>query len=263
MLSRVPLLLPALLVALPSVLLTSLSPQTTSDYEAYLGKVQPPLLESVRSKQVMPWLNGFSGDLDKIRNGEVPVHSLTGKNGQEIRDGLIHDWVGGIFIPGATMKDVMGVIQNADRQKDWYSEVIESKLLERRGDVIRSQWLLLRKSLVEVVFDTELESRYTEITPNEWLVVSSTTSVREIEDYGTKKQKQYASGQGFGLMWRFNSFWNFQQRPDGVYGTLRVVSLSRQVPTGLGWIVNPFIRSVPSQSVTNTLVNTRNAVKKG
>src|SRR3974390_593323 len=112
MLSRSFLLLPALLVAPPSVLLTSLPPQTPSDYEAYLAKVQPPIVESVRNKQVMPWLSSFSGDLAKLRNGEVPVHSLTGKNGQEIRDGIIHDWVGGIFIPGATMKDVMGVIQN-------------------------------------------------------------------------------------------------------------------------------------------------------
>ena len=63
-------------------------------------------------------------------------------------------------------------------------------------------------------------------------------------------------------MWRFNSFWNFQQRPEGVYGALRVISLSRQVPTGLGWIVNPFVRSVPMESVQNTLLNTRQAVKK-
>ncbi len=258
---RFSLLASFLLVTLPSALLTSLSPDTTADYEAYLAKVKPSLLQSAHDKQTLPWLSSFSGDLEKIRKGEVPIHSLTPKYGQEVRDGIVHDWIGGIFIPGANMQQVMAIIQDFNRQKDWYPEVIDSKLISREGDVIRSRWLLLRKSWIEIVFNTELESKYAELSPGQWLVDSSTTSVREIEEYGTKKAKEFAAGQGYGLMWRFNSYWNFQQRPEGVYGSLRVISLSRQVPTGLGWIVNPFIRTVPMQSVENTLLNTRKAVK--
>ena len=246
----------------PSILQTRLSSDTNADYEAYLARVQPPLLQAARDKQLLPWLNSFSGDFDRVRKGEVPIHSLTPKFGQEVRDGIVHDWIGGIFMPGVTMDEVFAVIQNFDRQKDWYPEVIESKLLSKDGEVIRSRWLLLRKSLIEIVFNTELKSKYVELSPGQWLVESATTSVREIEEYGTKKAKQFEPGSGYGLMWRFNSYWTFQQRPEGVYGELRVISLSRQVPTGLGWAINPFIRSVPMQSVENTLVNTRKAVKK-
>jgi hypothetical protein len=252
---------PLLILALPSALLTSLSPATTSDYEAYLARVKPAIFESARDRQPASWMAPFAGDLEKMRKGEVPVHSMSGKYGQEVRDGIIHDWVGGMFIPGANVQQVFAVIQDFDRQKVWYPEVLDAKLLGKEGDAVRSRLILLRKSWIEVVFDAELQSRYMELAPGQWLVDSSTTSVREIDDYGTGKAKTFAPGQGYGLMWRFNSYWNLQQRPEGVYASLRVISLSRQVPTGLGWIVHPFVRSVPMQSLESTLLNTRKAVK--
>jgi len=255
-------LLSVLLAALPSALLTNLSPGTNAEYNAYLAQVEPALVQSAGDKEIAPWLKSFSGDVDRIRKGELPVHTLTGKNGKQVRDGIVHDWVGGVLIPGVTIQQVFAVIQDFDQQKKWYPEVIDSKLISKQNDMIRSRWLLLRKKLISLVFETELESRYTELSPGQWLVRSATTSVSEIDDYGTSQAKKYPQGQGFGFMWRFNSYWNLQERPEGVFCTLRVISLSRQVPTGFGWIVNPFIRSVPMETVQNTLLNTRTAVKE-
>ena len=42
----------------------------------------------------------------------------------------------------------------------------------------------------------------------------------------------------------------------------RAISLSRDVPTGLGWIINPIIRSLPRESLSNTLRETRQALTR-
>jgi hypothetical protein len=40
------------------------------------------------------------------------------------------------------------------------------------------------------------------------------------------------------------------------------VSLTRDVPTGLGWLVRPIIRDLPKESLESTLSETREALSK-
>jgi len=39
----------------------------------------------------------------------------------------------------------------------------------------------------------------------------------------------------------------------------RAISLTRDVPTGLGWLINPIIRDLPKESIENTLRETKAA----
>jgi hypothetical protein len=41
----------------------------------------------------------------------------------------------------------------------------------------------------------------------------------------------------------------------------RTISLSRGIPSGMGWMIKPFIQNVPRESLTSTLRNTRKAVE--
>jgi hypothetical protein len=51
-----------------------------------------------------------------------------------------------------------------------------------------------------------------------------------------------------------------EQRDGGVYVQSEVTSLTRSIPTGLGWMVGPFVTSIPKESLTFTLEATRKAV---
>ena len=51
-----------------------------------------------------------------------------------------------------------------------------------------------------------------------------------------------------------------EQRDGGVYVQSEVASLTRSIPTGLGWMVGPFVTSIPKESLTFTLEATRKAV---
>jgi hypothetical protein len=45
-----------------------------------------------------------------------------------------------------------------------------------------------------------------------------------------------------------------------VYIECRAISLTRDVPLGLGWIIEPIIQKLPKESLINTLEATRRAL---
>ena len=48
-----------------------------------------------------------------------------------------------------------------------------------------------------------------------------------------------------------------------MYIECRAISLTRDVPFGLGWAIKPIIQELPGESLTNMLENTRKALRAG
>jgi hypothetical protein len=65
----------------------------------------------------------------------------------------------------------------------------------------------------------------------------------------------------YGFLWRLYSYWRFQERHGGVFIECRAISLTRDVPFGLGWIFEPIIQKLPKESLINTLEATRRALQ--
>jgi hypothetical protein len=57
-----------------------------------------------------------------------------------------------------------------------------------------------------------------------------------------------------------NSFWRYEERDGGVFVECEAISLTREVPAGLGWLIDPIIRNLPKESLVNLLNNTRQAL---
>jgi hypothetical protein len=81
-----------------------------------------------------------------------------------------------------------------------------------------------------------------------------------VEDPGKPSEKQLPQGEDHGFMWRLYSYWRFQERDGGVYVECEAVSLTRNVPAGLGWLIEPIVRHLPKESLESTLGLTRKAV---
>jgi hypothetical protein len=45
-----------------------------------------------------------------------------------------------------------------------------------------------------------------------------------------------------------------------VYVECRAISLTRDIPIGLGWVIEPIIRKLPKESLINTLRATRDGL---
>jgi hypothetical protein len=62
---------------------------------------------------------------------------------------------------------------------------------------------------------------------------------------------------GYGYLWRLSSYWRFEELDGGVSVECRAISLTRDVPAGLGWIIEPMVKKLPTESLLATLEATR------
>lgn len=257
---RIPPLFLIFLSGLDAQLMTKLAPETSRAFDQYVAGNEPKLIEQARVARPLPWL----GEEARARaaSGEVVIRSVSGKNGHPIANGLVHDWIGGMFIPGAKLDQVASVLQDFNRHKHWYPEIVASESIARKGGNVQGSWVLRKHKVITVVMKAVLDSQYVQVSPVHGYIESHSKPVIEVADYGTAKQSEYPAGEGHGFLWRLNGYWTLHQADGGVYAECRSISLSRDVPGGLGWIINPFIRSMPRESLESTLRNTREAVKK-
>jgi hypothetical protein len=58
-----------------------------------------------------------------------------------------------------------------------------------------------------------------------------------------------------------DSSWRFEEKDQGVYVEVESISLTRDIPMGLGWLIKPFVTSIPRESLVMTLGATRSAVE--
>jgi hypothetical protein len=141
-------------------------------------------------------------------------------------------------------------------------EVIDSRVISHNGNDFHIYLRLLKKKVITVVLSSEHDVKYTPLDKTRWRSVSRTTRIAEVENAGKPDERELPPGTGEGFLWKLNSYWRFEERDGGTWLECEAVSLTRDVPTGLGWIVLPIIRDLPKQSLENTLRSTRTALAR-
>src|SRR5471030_2487121 len=171
--------------------------------------------------------------------------------------------VGAVFIPGATVDYTLARLQNYDGHKDIFRpDVIDSRLLSHSGNDFHIYLRLVKKKVVTVVLNTEFDVRYTEVDKTRWRSVSRSRKIAEVERAGKPDERELPAGTGQGFLWKLTTYWRFVERDGGTWVECEAVSLTRDVPMGLGWIVEPIIRNLPRESLFNTLFAMRRAIAK-
>jgi hypothetical protein len=199
-----------------------------------------------------------------LRRGEVQVHRFTAlENGKPLvcPGGSLHHWVGVIFIPGAKLGDVLSILEDYDNQSVHYAPDVErSKIESHDGDQFRVFLRFRRHKVITVVLNTEHEIHYFHDAPGRAHSRSSAVRIAEIENPGRSDEREKQPGDDGGYLWRMETWWRMEEGDGGVYVQSEVASLTRDIPTGLGWLVGPFINSIPRETLASTLEATRKAV---
>jgi hypothetical protein len=171
--------------------------------------------------------------------------------------------VGTVFIPGAKVADVLAVLEDYDRHAEYYAPDVErSKLESRDGDHFRVFLRFRRHKVITVVLDTEHDVHYFRDSESRAHSRSSATRIAQVENAGKSNEHEKTPGDDDGFLWRMETWWRMVEGDGGVYVQSEVASLTRDIPAGLGWLVGPFVTSIPKESLTFTLDATRTAVKK-
>jgi hypothetical protein len=203
----------------------------------------------------------------ELAAGRLVIERLQSReNGNEIDvpDGLIHHWVGVIFVPRGTAAAAVSLLQDYNRHADIFKPAIDrSRVLEHEGDRYRVFTRFFMKKVVSVTIDSEHEARFTRASPSRAYSRVVSTRVQEVEHAGTPQEHQLPIGNDGGYLWRINSYWRFLERDGGVYVQCESITLSRDIPFGLHWIVGPFVTSIPRESLTFTLETARRVLASG
>jgi len=198
--------------------------------------------------------------MPRLRQGEIVIEKQ-GSGASGIPSGLIHDWVGTVLIPKATVAQVLGLVQDYDHSTDHYSpDVMQSRLISRHADDFTAFLRLKKHKVITVVLDTEYNIHYGRLDTTHQYSFSRSTRISEIAEPGTPNEHALPAAKDHGFMWRLNAYWAFEQIDDGVLVECEAISLTRDIPTGLGWMVGPFVNSIPRESLQFTLDATRKAL---
>lgn len=232
-------------------LITRLSPETIHEFEAYQGFADRQL-----ANQTGLWIDQHPDVVQKVQRGEIVTHSLTGPTAREVTGGLVHDWIGDMYLRGAKLEKVRNLLLDTQRHAAIYPEIEQAKVLSEEGNRKVTKLSLKKKKVLTIRLDIVYRNEWHDRSPEIWIMSARSESVRELLN-----GKLLPPDEGDGYLWRMNSQWTLRQDAGGVWVELRSVSLSRDTPAGLGWIIRPLIRNFPAESIASTLDATRRALQ--
>ncbi|MDO8794557.1 MAG: hypothetical protein Q7J25_08065 [Vicinamibacterales bacterium] len=193
----------------------------------------------------------------RLHDGGLIVERLETRDGSKSIDApgaMIHHWVGLVFVPGARLNTAVAMMQDYDHHAQIFSpNIAASKALERNGSHFRVALRFYVKKVIAVTLDTDNEADFFRPAPDQAYSRIRSTRVTEVANAGTPQERPKAPGQENGFMYRLNTYWRFLERDGGTYIQCESLTLSRDVPFALGWIIRPFITQVPKDSLAFTL----------
>lgn len=202
----------------------------------------------------------------RLRKGEVVDRKLETKdNGETIEapQGMIHDWVSLVFVPGATLRQVKALFQDYDNHYRYYGpEVERSKLLSRQGDDFKIFLRMRKKKVVTVVLNANFDAHYHQLDASHLMVASRSTRIAEVDAPGTPEEHELPIGNDSGFMWRSNSYWWAEEKDGGVYVQCETLTLTRNIPLGLKWLTEFFLDSTSREFLNKMMVDMRKGVEK-
>ncbi len=241
---------------------TELKPETVAAFDRYVRTAEARIDGRLHGPQFL-WADDSPARVKALRAGQIVVEPAVGQGDVAVAGGLVHDWIGAVFVPGASLERVLATVQDYDRDKVTHRpEVIDSKLLSRDGNHFHIYLRLMKKKVLTVVLNTEHDVLYSPVDGTRCHSRSYSTRIAEVDDPGKSGEREQPVGNDHGFLWRLNSYWRFEERDGGVYIECQAISLSRDVPTGLGWLIEPIVRQLPAESLMNTLRSTRGSISK-
>ena len=239
----------------------TLRPETLRAFATYIRAAETEMKKTIESSDHFLWSDGNSALAERVQRGEIVAEFWSGQGPAKITDGLVHDWIGTVFMPHTTLAKTLALIQDYNQHKVVYApDVVDSRLLNHHGNRFQVFLRLLKKKIITVILDSEHDVIYRRLDRTRWLCRSRTTRIAEVENAGRADEQQLPPDSGHGFLWRLYSYWRFREEADGVYAECRAISLTRDVPFGLGWVIEPIIQNLPRETLIRTLEATRQAL---
>ena len=213
-----------------------LKPETLQAFEAYIREAELAMDQTLGDGVPFLWADADAERAQQVSQGKTLAQFWSGQSPVRVPNGLIHDWIGTVFVSGATVEQAVRMVQDYNNHKNIYKpEVLDSKLLSRQGCNFQIYLRLLKHKIITVVLDTYHDVHYSSLDSARWLCRSYTTKIHEVEGAGDPNERILPPDTGHGFLWRLYSYWRFHEKNGGIFVECRAISLSRNVPLALRW----------------------------
>ena len=254
----------SLLLAAPNPALAEPPAAAITGSNAYIATVESRLAQQHLSPKTFLAAVSFQ-DAARLQRGEPIIQQLATTT--ELPGAILHHWRGTAFAPGATAADFERLMQDFPAYPQHYApQVLQTKVLAHYDDRDRAYFQALLRirqhHILTVVLDTTYDITFAHLDAQHGYSTSRSTRIAEIDSPGSPYEHALTPAEDHGFLWRQNTYWSYEQRDGGLYLQVESVSLTRSIPRGLGWAVQPFVQSIPRDSLEFTLRSTCNALHK-
>jgi hypothetical protein len=200
--------------------------------------------------------------IERRSNRPQPVQFRTGLSiysphggGMPVPSGLVHHWFGTVFIPGAHVHELLSVLQDYDDYSTVYKPaVVESKVLTQDHDEFTYRLKFVQKGFgVKAGLVGEFKSTYRSLTPDVGYSVTEATSLTELADVGTADERPLLLEDAHGYVEKVFTIVRYRQVEGGIYVEVETLTLSRDVPPAVRWLVSPLIQRFSHHTMADTL----------
>ena len=182
-----------------------------------------------------------------VRAKAVLTLAANGANPHKLSGGQLYDWIGAVFIPGASLDKLLRMLQDYDRRPSYFPETIAtSKLLCRTGkDHFRYSMRLKEPAVIDVESDVVWEP----VDAHRWRCRSYSTKVAEV-------------GKDHGYLRQLDSYWRFAETGEGVYVEAETITLSDEFGAMTRALGSMLMGINPEKSLKHSLASMRDSVLK-
>lgn len=239
-----------------------LKPETLRSWDQYVNALN--LEREDRISGTRPFLSIDESPQLRLRVKQNEV-VITNHDPRRVPQGMIHDWIGTIFIPGKTLDQALSVLTDYGDYSRLYNQLLKStSVLERDGDSVELRAVAVQKAMsVTAAVSTENQIHIVRLDSNRAYITSDATSIQEIANYGQATEHPFPENRRPGYVWRAVVHERVEERDGGAYVELETVALSRGIPLEFRWLIKPLTDELPRKMMVYMLNDTRAAVEDG
>jgi len=155
----------ALLVTAPFGKAASLRSETESIWAQYIRRVADAMKKRENLTNSFLRVDTLPTTAANVRRGSIVVVPAASRIPRRVPGGLIHDWIGTMFLADTTLTDILAIVRDYPRYAEVYApHVLQSKLIATDESADTFSVVFINRSLLSTTaFDCEYETSFVRI----------------------------------------------------------------------------------------------------
>ncbi len=249
-----------ILLEAPGLLLGEPAPPAAqAAFDAYTQTVEARLSRQHRSAAAFLAGSVRPAGEPAIERIDPPVNDLPGN----LHGALLHHWRATVFVPGATATAFEHLLRNvAGYPAIFAPQVVVARELGGSPGELTAFLRVRQKHVLTAVIDATYDVSFGRLDAQHGFSASRSLKTAEVDSAGTPAERTLSPAEEHGFLWRQNTYWSYAEQDGGLALQVESVSLTRSIPTGLGWAARPYVESIPRESLAFTLRSVTSALAR-